>query len=109
VFFDVGKADLLRLRRPSRQSGDALAGLKTADPADIPGCCALRPHRRAADHRQFKSNWDLSPPRHRVVQYLISKGVSPQHLVAAGSANSNPLTLRKPKDAYKRNRRIEFS
>ncbi len=43
-----------------------------------------------------------------VVQYLISKGVSPQHLVAAGFGEFQPIDTAKAEDAYKRNRRIEF-
>ena len=43
-----------------------------------------------------------------MVQYLISKGVSPQHLVAAGFGEFQPIDLGKTDEAYKRNRRIEL-
>lgn len=57
----------------------------------------------------FKSNWDLSSARAiAVVQYLISKGVSPQRLVAAGFGEFQPIDLGKTEEAYQRNRRIEF-
>ncbi|MGA7084542.1 MAG: OmpA family protein, partial [Pseudolabrys sp.] len=57
----------------------------------------------------FKSNWDLSSARAiAVVQYLISKGVSPQRLVAAGFGEFQPIDLAKTEEAYQRNRRIEF-
>jgi chemotaxis protein MotB len=57
----------------------------------------------------FKSNWELSSARAiSVVQYLISKGVSPQHLVAAGFGEFQPIDLGKTDEAYKRNRRIEL-
>ena len=43
-----------------------------------------------------------------VVQYLIWKGVSPQHLVAAGFGEFQPIDLGRTEDSYRRNRRIEF-
>jgi chemotaxis protein MotB len=58
---------------------------------------------------QFKSNWDLSAARAiSVVQYLISKGVSPQHLVAAGFGEFQPLDTASTDAAFSRNRRIEL-
>jgi chemotaxis protein MotB len=57
----------------------------------------------------FKSNWDLSAARAiAVVQYLASKNIPPQRLVAAGFGEFQPLDPEKTDDAYKRNRRIEF-
>jgi len=43
-----------------------------------------------------------------VVKYLVSKGVSPQRLVAAGFGEFQPIDTAQTEDAYKRNRRIEF-
>jgi chemotaxis protein MotB len=42
------------------------------------------------------------------VQYLISRGVSPQRLVAAGFGEFQPLDIEKTEDAFRRNRRIEL-
>jgi chemotaxis protein MotB len=42
------------------------------------------------------------------VQYLIGKGVSPQHLVAAGFGEFQPLDTANSETAYSRNRRIEL-
>jgi chemotaxis protein MotB len=111
VFFDVGKADLLPTAKAELDKvGDALAGLEKQIPADIAWVLRVDGH---TDVRpitgQFKSNWDLSAGRAiAVVQYLISKGVSPQHLVAAGFGEFQPIDVNKTEDAYKRNRRIEF-
>lgn len=111
VFFDVGKADLLPTAKTELDKvGDALAGLEKQIPADIAWVLRVDGH---TDVRpitgQFKSNWDLSAGRAiAVVQYLISKGVSPQHLVAAGFGEFQPIDVNKTEDAYKRNRRIEF-
>ena len=58
---------------------------------------------------QFPSNWELSAARAiSVVQYLISKGVSPQRLVAAGFGEFQPLDTDTTDEAYRRNRRIEL-
>jgi chemotaxis protein MotB len=58
---------------------------------------------------QFKSNWELSAARAiSVVQYLISKGVSPQRLVAAGFGEFQPIDTDHTEEAYSRNRRIEL-
>jgi chemotaxis protein MotB len=43
-----------------------------------------------------------------VVQYLVSKGVSPQRLVAAGFGEFQPIDPGKTDEAYQRNRRIEL-
>src|SRR5262249_54984858 len=58
---------------------------------------------------QFRSNWELSAARAiSVVQYLIGKGVSPQHLVADRFGEFQPLDQAANEDAYRRNRRIEL-
>ena len=58
---------------------------------------------------QFKNNWELSSARAiAVVQYLISKGVPPQRLVAAGFGEFQPLDAGDSDEALKRNRRIEI-
>ena len=58
---------------------------------------------------QFKNNWELSAARAiSVVQYLISQGVSPQRLVAAGFGEFQPIDSEKTEEAYRRNRRIEL-
>ena len=65
--------------------------------------------KRPIQSPQFHSNWELSAARAiAVVQYLISKGVSPQHLVAAGFGEFQPLDVGENDEAYRRNRRIEL-
>jgi chemotaxis protein MotB len=112
VFFDVGKAELLPTARTELDKvGEALAGLEKQIPADIAWVLRVDGHTdvRPISGGVFKSNWDLSAARAiAVVQYLIGKGVSPQHLVAAGFGEFQPIDVTKTEDAYKRNRRIEF-
>jgi chemotaxis protein MotB len=58
---------------------------------------------------QFPSNWALAASRAiAVVQYLVQKGVPPQHLLAAGFGEYQPLDLGQTEEAYARNRRIEL-
>jgi chemotaxis protein MotB len=58
---------------------------------------------------QFKSNWELSSARAiSVVQYLISKGVPPQRLVAAGFGEFQPIDSGTTDEAFSHNRRIEL-
>jgi chemotaxis protein MotB len=58
---------------------------------------------------QYRSNWELSAARAiAVVQYLISKGVPPQRLVAAGFGEFQPLETGDSDEALRRNRRIEL-
>jgi chemotaxis protein MotB len=58
---------------------------------------------------QYPSNWALSAARAiSVVQYLITRGVSPQRLVAAGFGEFQPLDPALTEDAFRRNRRLEL-
>ena len=57
----------------------------------------------------FPSNWDLSTARAiSVVRYLVSRGVSPQRLVAAGYGEFRPLEQGIDEASLRRNRRIEL-
>ena len=113
VFFDTGKADLKpEGARRDGQGGGRAHPARRPDPGRYPvGAARRRPHRRAPDRTggQFKSNWDLSAARAiSVVQYLISKGVQPKRLVAAGFGEFQPIDTGTTEDAYRKNRRIEF-
>jgi chemotaxis protein MotB len=58
---------------------------------------------------RFESNWELSAARSiAVVRYLIGRGIDPQHLVAAGFGEFQPLDTGNTAEAYARNRRIEL-
>jgi chemotaxis protein MotB len=112
LFFDTGKADL---KPDARAELDKVAGalveLEKQIPADIAWVLRVDGHTdvRPITGGQFKSNWDLSAARAiSVVQYLVTKGVSPQRLVAAGFGEFQPIEIGTTEDAYKRNRRIEF-
>src|SRR6478752_2704942 len=112
VFFDTGQA---LLRPAGRAELDTLASalieLERKIPGEIAWVMRVDGHTdtRPVSGLTFKSNWDLSASRAiSVVQYLISKGVSPQRLVAAGFGEFQPLEQATTEDAYRRNRRIEL-
>ena len=59
--------------------------------------------------REFPSNWELSSARATsVVKYLISRGVPPRRLVAAGYGEFAPLEEGNTDEVLRRNRRIEL-
>jgi chemotaxis protein MotB len=90
---------------------NALGDLEREIPPEIAWVLRVDGHtdKRPIQSPLFHSNWELSAARAiAVVQYLISKGVSPQHLVAAGFGEFQPLDVGEGDDAYRRNRRIEL-
>lgn len=59
--------------------------------------------------KQFPSNWELSTARAiSVVKFLISQGIPPSRLAAAGFGEFQPLDNAETPEARKRNRRIEM-
>jgi chemotaxis protein MotB len=112
VFFDSGQAVL---SPEGRVELDKLAGalldLDKKIPSDIPWVLRVDGHTdvRPIASSQFPSNWALSASRAiSVVQYLISKGISPQRLVAAGFGEFQPLDPGNTEEAFRRNRRLEL-
>jgi len=113
VFFDSGNATL----RPEGTAeldkiASALLDLQKQIPPEINWVLRVDGHtdtRPLGATSQFKSNWELSSARAiSVVQYLISKGVPPQRLVAAGFGEFQPIDPGTTDEAYSRNRRIEL-
>jgi chemotaxis protein MotB len=89
----------------------ALLELERQIPPDIPWVIRVDGHtdNRPIATAQFPSNWALSAARAiAVVQALVQRGVQPQHLVAAGFGEFQPIDQGTTEDAYARNRRIEL-
>ena len=109
VLFEVGQAALNPQGRAQLEKvASALGDLERVIPPEINWVMRVDGH---TDKRPIvgRSNWDLSAARAiAVVQFLISKGVSPQHLVAAGFGEFQPIDTAETEDAYRRNRRIEL-
>lgn len=112
LFFDTGQA-VLKPEGRAELDGLATALLELINkiPPEIAWVLRVDGHTdlRAINSPQFKSNWELSAARAiSVVQYLISKGVPPQRLVAAGFGEFQPIDAEKTEEAFARNRRIEL-
>jgi len=112
VFFDPGQAILKPEGRAEIDKiVEALAELEKKIPPDIPWVMRVDGHTdiRPIANLQFPSNWELSSARAiAVVQYMISRGIPPQRLVAAGFGEFQPLDTDKTEEAFRRNRRIEL-
>jgi chemotaxis protein MotB len=112
VFFDASQA-ILKPEGMAELDGvaNALLDLEKQIPSDIGWVIRVDGHTdlRPINTPQFKSNWELSAARAiSVVQYLISRGVAPQHLLAAGFGEFQPLDSGTTEAAFSRNRRIEL-
>jgi chemotaxis protein MotB len=113
VFFDSGQADLRpEGRLELDQLASAILDLEKKIPTEINWVLQVSGHtdvRPLAPTSPYKSNWDLSAARAiSVVQYLISKGVAPQRLEAAGFGEFQPIDTGNTEAAYAKNRRIEL-
>jgi len=113
VFFDSGAAVLRPEGRAELdQLATALLDLEKQIPSEINWVLRVDGHtdtRPLTAASAFKTNWELSAARAiSVVQYLISKGVSPQRLVAAGFGEFQPIDPGTTEEAFSRNRRIEL-
>jgi chemotaxis protein MotB len=113
VFFDSGQAVLRPEGRAELDKlASALLDLEKQIPSEINWVLRVDGHtdtRPLSGTSTFKTNWDLSAARAiSVVQYLVSKGVPPQRLVAAGFGEFQPIDPGTTDEAYSRNRRIEL-
>ena len=113
VFFNSGQSVLRPEGRAELDKlATALLDLEKQIPSEINWVLRVDGHtdtRPLSGTTQFKTNWDLSAARAiSVVQYLISKGVPPQRLVAAGFGEFQPIDPGTTEEAHSRNRRIEL-
>jgi chemotaxis protein MotB len=99
-----GEAEMLKLAEAVRQ-------LESEIPPDIAWVLRVDGHTDMdpIQSAQFRSNWELSAARAiAVVNFLIANGVSPQHLVAAGFGEFQPIDPGSTEESKSRNRRIEL-
>lgn len=113
VLFSSGQADV---SLPGQTELDKLAAalleLEGQIPPEIGWVLRVDGHtdaRPLSGSGRFRDNWELSSARAiSVVKYLISKGVSPNHLVAAGFGEFQPLEPGDDDVINAKNRRIEL-
>jgi len=112
VLFDSGSAEL----KPGATAqldklADALKEVETKIPPDIAWVMRVDGHTdiHPISTPEFPSNWELSSARSiSVVRYLMQAGISPEHLVAAGFGEFQPIDSGTSDEALAKNRRIEL-
>ena len=93
------------------QLADAIIELERSIPPEIDWALQVDGHTdaRPISSANFPSNWELSTSRAiSVVRYLVSRGVPPRRLVAAGFGEFQPLEQGGTEEVLRRNRRIEL-
>jgi chemotaxis protein MotB len=112
IFFDSGSADLTPAGYSELDKlAAALHDLEGRIPKDLAWVLRIDGHTdiRPISTSTFRSNWELSSSRAiSVVKYLISKGVPPNRLVAAGFGEFQPFAAGNTENDLRRNRRIEL-
>ncbi len=112
VFFGSSQAELEPGGRAELDKlAAALLQLEKDIPTDIAWVLRVDGHTDARPMQggRYRSNWELSAARSiAVVQYLISRGIAPQRLVAAGFGEFQPIDQGEGPEALARNRRIEL-
>jgi chemotaxis protein MotB len=112
VLFDSGSAEI----KPEAlgqldKLAEALKDVATKIPPDIAWVMRIDGHTdiKPIASVQFPSNWELSSARAiSVVRYLMQQGIAPEHLVAAGFGEYQPLDAATSDEALRKNRRIEL-
>lgn len=112
VLFSSGSADISPAGRAElKKVAGALKEISVSIPGDINWVLRVDGHSDSVpiNTSQFPSNWHLSSARAiSVVTFLVGEGVAPDHLVAAGFGEFQPLDEGSSRSALRRNRRIEF-
>jgi chemotaxis protein MotB len=112
VLFTSGQATLAAEGKTELDKiASAIGDLEREIPPEIPWILRIDGHtdKTPIQSAQFPTNWELSSARAiAVVQYLISKGVSPQRLVAAGFGQYQPIEQGDDPESLRKNRRIEM-
>ena len=113
VLFPAG-SDVLNIagQDEMRKLAEAILELERDIPDDISWVLRIDGHtdnRPIRNNPRFPSNWELSSARAiAVVKFLITEGVSPERLVAAGFGEFQPIDPDETEAAFARNRRIEL-
>lgn len=112
LFFDSASSDLSEPgKKQVFELSKIVKEIGTKIPAKIKWILRVDGHTdtRPITTGKFLSNWELSSARAiSVVKQLISDGIAPEHLVAAGFGENQPISKGKTEEDFAKNRRIEF-
>jgi len=90
---------------------NALNDIRQKIPSKINWVLRIDGHtdRQPINTAKFPTNWELSSARAiSVVRYLVSEGIPPNRLVAAGFGEFQPIVAGETPGAFSKNRRIEL-
>lgn len=112
VLFDPGSAELKPAAATQlNKLSTALKEIEGNIPPDLAWVMRVDGHTDVTpiNSAEFPSNWELSSARAiSVVRYLMEQGISPEHLVAAGFGEFQPIDSGESDQALAKNRRIEL-
>lgn len=112
VLFDPGSAELKPAAATQlNKLSTALKEIEGNIPPDLAWVMRVDGHTDITpiNSAEFPSNWELSSARAiSVVRYLMDQGISPEHLVAAGFGEFQPIDSGESDQALAKNRRIEL-
>jgi chemotaxis protein MotB len=112
LFFDTASDELTAEGKEQlSELFDVISEIGRKIPKNIPWILRIDGHtdKRPITSGKFASNWELSAARAiSVVKFLVSKGLQPEHLVAAGFGENQPISAGSSQENLKKNRRIEF-
>jgi chemotaxis protein MotB len=112
VLFAAGDADLSPEGRAAMDAlASAIVELSSQIPPEIDWVLQVDGHTdpRPIASARFPSNWELSTARAAsVVKYMITRGVPPNRLVAAGYGEFRPIESGTDQASLQKNRRIEL-
>jgi chemotaxis protein MotB len=112
VLFASGEATLGAAgRQQLTQFSDTLKQVAAEIPTDIRWILRVDGHtdKQPISSARFPTNWELSTARAtEVVRFLVSQGIPPERLLAAGFAEFHPIAEGTTREELRRNRRIEF-
>ncbi|MEQ8510598.1 MAG: peptidoglycan -binding protein [Rhodospirillaceae bacterium] len=112
VLFSSGSADLgIEGQRQLDQLAKTLIDISRDIPEEVDWIMRVDGHTDDVpiSTAEFRSNWELSSARAlSVVRYLVTQGIPPERLAAAGFGEYQPIDPGQTPDARSRNRRIEL-
>lgn len=112
VLFSSGSADLgAGGQEALARFAVTLKEIAAQIPTDLPWILRVDGHTDASPIASplYPSNWELSTARAvAVAKYLVSQGIPPERLAAAGFGEFQPIDTGIGPEAYARNRRIEL-